>query len=146
VNVTLLKPPPAALANLAPDRFTEPFWRAAREGVLVCPQCVNCGTFRFPPSCLCGVCQTDVVNWVELSGAATLFTYTVVYHPTAPSLVDAVPYAICVVELDGAPGVRMISNLVDCDADDLVVGQALQVVWDRSVDGVTIPRFHPAAA
>jgi uncharacterized OB-fold protein len=69
---------PGWLAELAPDGTTEPFWRAAREHRLVCQRCRDCATFRMPPVPLCHVCGSFAVTWEQLTGSATIYSYTVV--------------------------------------------------------------------
>jgi uncharacterized OB-fold protein len=56
-------------------------------------------------------------------------------------LADNVPYVVAVVELDDAPGVRMIANVVECDPEDVEIGKPVRVVWDDVDEYVTIPRF-----
>jgi uncharacterized OB-fold protein len=132
---------PADFAELAPDSWTEPFWLATREHKLVIPRCTNCQTFRFPPSPFCFNCQHQPVELVEVAGTGTVYTYTIARHPVVPMLADNVPYVVAVVELDDAPGVRMIANVVECDPEDVEIGKPVRVVWDDVDEYVTIPRF-----
>ena len=53
------------------------------------------------------------------------------------------PYAVGIVELD--EGVRMMSNIVDCDVEALHVGMALEVVILKAADDVGLPFWRPAA-
>ena len=133
---------PAQFAELAPDSWTMPFWSAAHEHCLVAPRCTNCATFRFPPGPFCHVCRQQDVDLVELSGEGTVYTFTVARHPVVPELREHVPYVIAVVEPDGAPGVRMIVNVVESDPEAVAVGSRVAVFWDDVADDVTIPRFR----
>jgi uncharacterized protein len=82
------------------------------------------------------------VEWVEAGGRATLYTYSVVHVNDLPPWQDRVPYVAAVVEL--AEGPRMMTNLVGCDPDRVVVGMELRV--DFRADGeFTVPVFRPAA-
>jgi uncharacterized OB-fold protein len=135
---------PAEFAELAPDAWTEPFWLGAREHKLLIPKCTNCGTFRFPPSPFCFNCTHQDVEQVEVAGTGTVYTFTIARHPVVPMLADNVPYVVAVVELDDAPGVRMIVNVVNADPESIEIGQAVSVVWDDIDDDVTIPRFTPS--
>jgi len=135
--------PPAEIANISVDSWTEPFWVAAREHKLVCARCASCGTFRMPPTPFCPNCNSQDTEWPELSGRATVYSFTIVRHPVTPELAANVPYVIGLVDLDDAPGARMFTNIVDCDPDTVYVGQPVQVVWDDVADGVTMPRFTP---
>ncbi len=135
---------PSLLARLNPDPWTEPFWRATREHRLVAPRCTACGAFRMPPTPFCWQCRTQAVDWVELSGRGTVFTFNVTRQALVPFLRGAVPYVVAVIELEGAPGVRLISNVIDVDPALVKIGMPVRVAWDDIDDNVTIPRFVPA--
>lgn len=137
---------PAELVDLHPDRFTEPFWLAAREHQLVAPRCQSCGSFRMPPTPFCPRCRHQDVDWVELSGRATVFSFTIAHQALIPQLRDHLPYVVAMVEPDDAPGVRLATNLVDTETDDVRVGMAVEVVWDDVHERATVPRFRPAGA
>ena len=134
--------PPPEMARLNPDRFTEPFWQAATEHRLVCARCVGCGTFRMPPAPRCHVCQSADTEYVDLPGTGQLYSYTVIHKAVIPTLADRVPYVVAVVQLDGAPGARLVTNLVDVDTDEVSIGMPVQVAWDDVAAGVTLPRFR----
>jgi uncharacterized OB-fold protein len=51
------------------------------------------------------------------------------------------PYAVGIVELD--EGVRMMSNIVDCDVDQLRVGMALEVLMLPAADDIGLPFWRP---
>lgn len=78
-----------------------------------------------------------------MSGDATLFTYTVAYqqfHPDVPT-----PFVIAVVEL-AEQGVRLVTNIVDCDAAAVVTGMPLRVRFeqqDHESGPVFVPVFAP---
>jgi uncharacterized OB-fold protein len=136
---------PADFAELAPDAWTEPFWLAAREHRLVVPRCTKCSTFRFPPSPFCHACTHQEVDLVQVAGTGTVYTYTVARHPVVPQLADHIPYVVAVIELDDAPGVRMIVNIVESDPEAVEIGSPVTVVWDDVDEEVTIPRFRLTA-
>jgi uncharacterized OB-fold protein len=134
---------PEWLAEVEPDGLTAPFWSAAREHRLVCQRCQECGTFRMPPAPLCHVCGSFAADFEDLSGSATVYSYTVVHHVGIPGLADSAPYVVAVVALDDAPGARLVTNVVGCSPADVTVGMAVRVVWDDVSDTATIPRFAP---
>lgn len=135
---------PAWLAPVTPDPWTTPFWAAAREHRLVAPCCTHCATFRFPPGPFCHICQRQEVEYVDLPGTGSIYTFTIARHPVLPELKESVPYVIAVLELDGAPGIRLIANVVSSGVDQLHIGCAVKVTWDDVTDEVTIPRFELA--
>jgi uncharacterized OB-fold protein len=132
------------LATFA-EPTTQPFWAAAREDRLVVPQCTSCGTFRMPPFPICHVCQSDGVEWVELSGRGTIYSHTVVRHPLHPDLAAVVPYISAIVEVDGTQGegARFLANVIDCEPEDVSIGMRVEIVWDHVNDDLTVYRFRP---
>jgi uncharacterized OB-fold protein len=122
------------------DRFTAPFWEAAEAQRLVVARCAACGRMRMPPTPFCPQCRSQVLEWQLLSGRGKVFTYTIVWRAILPEMQDSIPYAPAVIDLEGAPGCRLVSNVVDVPVNRIVVGMPVQVVWDQ-VNGVTVPRF-----
>jgi len=57
-------------------------------------------------------------------------------------MADRVPYVLALVDLD--EGVRMATNVVGCDPDDVAVGMAVRVDWEALSDGRNLPVFSPA--
>lgn len=133
---------PAEFAEIGPSAWTEPFWLAAREHRLAVPRCAHCGTFRFPPGPFCHACQHQDVEQIEVPGTGTVYTYTVARHGVVPVLADYVPYVVGVIDLDDAPGIRMIANIVESDPAAVRIGSRVELVWDDVTDEVTIPRFR----
>jgi uncharacterized OB-fold protein len=139
---------PSVLRDTGADDSTRPFWEAAAEERLVAPRCTNCGTFRLPPPPICFVCQHREVEWVELPGTGTVYSFTVVRHPLARMLNEVVPYASGIIELDGTQGAgaRMIANIVECDVDALRIGDRVEIVWEHLSDDMSVFRFRPIRA
>jgi uncharacterized protein len=127
------------------DDCTRPFWDAARQDRLVVPRCTKCGTFRLPPLPLCHVCQSEEVEWVELPGTGTVYSYTVVHHPLHPDLSAVCPYVSGIVELDGTQGegARMLVNIIDCEPDEISIGTPVRITFDHVNDDMSTPRFRP---
>ena len=74
----------------------------------------------------------------ELSGRGRLYSYTVVHHPLPPGFEE--PVIVAVVELD--EGIRMVSNVVDIEADSLKIDEPLQVTFVDQDEGWTAPLFR----
>jgi uncharacterized OB-fold protein len=126
----------------APDLETVPFWDAAREGRLLVKHCNACGRNHYYPRPFCPTCWSDDVEWLEASGRATLYTWSVVHTNELPPFPERVPYVAAVVDLEEGP--RMMTNVVDCEFDDLEVGMPLQAVFHPASDEWTIVQFRPA--
>jgi uncharacterized OB-fold protein len=99
-----------------------------------------------PPTPFCPNCLSQETDWPELPGRATIYSYTVVRHAVVPDVADSIPYVVALVDLEGAPGVRMFTNIVECDPEAVRIGQTVEVVFDDVADDVTIPRFRPTTA
>jgi hypothetical protein len=127
-----------------PDDETQPFYDGAAEGKLLIKLCGACGEHHFYPRPFCPTCWSDEVTWVEASGAASLYTYSVVHRNDLPPFPERVPYVAAIVEL--AEGPRMETNIVDADPDTLEVGMALEVTFRAHTDDLVLPFFTPATS
>ncbi|HUY21433.1 MAG TPA: Zn-ribbon domain-containing OB-fold protein [Acidimicrobiales bacterium] len=132
-------PTPAASAE------TVGWWEAAADHRLVVQRCTACGTTRHPPGPLCPTCRSFASEWMPLPGTGTVYTYTVVHQAFIPALGDTVPYVVVAVELDGAGGARLVSDLVDTDPSDVAVGMPVEVAWEDMGPELALPRFRRAA-
>lgn len=128
-----------------PDNETRPWWDAAADHRLLYKHCDDCGHDYFYPRSFCPACWSQDTDWVEASGRAVLYTYSVVHRNDLPPWPDRVPYVAAVVDL--AEGPRMMTHVVDCEEEDLAVGMELEVTFREDADGgFTLPVFRPAAA
>jgi uncharacterized OB-fold protein len=123
------------------DEETRPFWDAAREGKLLIRSCAACERPHYYPRPFCPFCWSERVLWVQTTGRATLYTYSIVHVNDLPPWRERVPYVAAVVEL--AEGPRMMTNIVGCDPDELAVDMPLQVDF-RDEGEVMVPVFRPA--
>jgi hypothetical protein len=55
-----------------------------------------------------------------------------VHHPFVPGLKDRGPYDVAVVVLDDAPGVRLVTNVVDATPATLRIGAPVDLVWEEA--------------
>jgi hypothetical protein len=122
--------------------LTEPYWTAAREGRLVVQECNGCGQLRHPPLPSCPRCHGTGQGWREVSGEGTVYSATVVRHPTHVALADKVPYVIALVEL--AEGPRLVSGVTGCPPEDVTAGLPVRAVFRKVTEDVTLPYFEPA--
>lgn len=123
---------------------SRPYWDGLRQDRILIQHCGACDSFIFYPRLLCPVCG-GAPGWREVSGCATLYTFTLAEAPVSPDFRDADPLLLAVAEL--AEGVRIPTTLVDADADTISIGMALEPVFDHATFGdVTLLRFRPASA
>jgi hypothetical protein len=133
---------PSELCAVHPSPDTAPFWDACRRRELRFQRCRSCGRFRHPPLPGCPHCGSTEVEWVRVGGRGRVFSYTVIHHPSLPALAEHVPYNVVLVEFDDAPGVRLISNLIDEGDAAIEVGMPVELVWDEPTPGVVLARFR----
>jgi uncharacterized protein len=113
---------------------TKRFWDAAREGRFLVPFCAACGKAHWYPRAICPFCVGDKVEWREASGKGTIYTFSVMRRVKEP-------YAIAHVTL--AEGPTMLTNIVNCDFDELHIGQPVAVVFQETEGGPPVPMFKP---
>jgi uncharacterized protein len=119
-----------------PTPTSQPFWDALAEERVVLQHCTACGGWVFYPRSRCSHCLSDALVWEEVSGEATVFTFSVARQPTFPAFADEVPQIIAVVELP--QGVHMTTTIVGTDPAAVRVGAAVVPVFEHGADGLTL--------
>lgn len=133
---------PRPLTRPIPDALTEPFWQAAREGRLLIQRNPVSGQVQWYPRPYCLDDWNVVPEWIEASGKATLYSFTVI--PRSDIEEVPAPYVLAIVELE--EGARMGATVTDVDPDEVKIGMALEVVFVPLDEEISIPRFRPALA
>jgi len=121
--------------------LTRPYWAAARAGRLVLQHCPACDHVWHPPLPRCPHCHQASLDWTDAAGTGTVYTYTVVRHPTHAALAGRVPYVVAIVEL--AEGPRLVTGITGCDPGQVRVGMPVRVRFTAVTDEVTLPYFEP---
>jgi uncharacterized protein len=126
------------------DVWSEPFWAAGTEGRLIMPRCGDCGTFRWPAGPFCAKCQSQAVEWVP-PGQARIYSYTILPVPMGEA-VEPGRRIPTLVAFDDAPGVRLVSALVDAALDKVAIDAPVEVHWQAASNAaVPVFRLSPAA-
>src|SRR6195952_1634153 len=126
-----------------PTPITQPFWDALREHTIRIQYSSSTGRYVFYPRVLAPGTLADDLEWREISGAASLYTFTVSYRPVSPHFVDDVPQILAVVQWDEGP--RFSTEIVNAEPEAIRVGMRVQPVFtDYPDDGVTMLRYEPA--
>lgn len=128
-----------------PEYGAEAYWAACNDERLVMQQCTACKKYRWHPSPLCTFCADDAFTWTQLSGRASVKTWTVVTHPVHPAAVTKVPYVVVEVEIEEQAGLTMLSNLIDTDESAIDFDLPLEVVFKTHPSGQKLPMFKPRA-
>ncbi|MDA4848517.1 Zn-ribbon domain-containing OB-fold protein [Hoeflea poritis] len=117
-----------------PNLETEPFWAAAKDEKLLLKYCRTCGKAHYYPRAVCPLCGSTETEWREASGRGEIYSFT--QFRRAP-----VPYVLAYVTLIEGPA--MLTNVVDCEFDDLKIGQPVGVTFRDTQAGFKLPVFRP---
>lgn len=137
--VTASGPPIRLVPRL--DQENRFFWTSGADGRLRMLRCNDCRRFVHPPSPICPECLGRDLAPEVVSGNATVASFTVNFQQWIP---DSDHYVIAWVALDEQPDVRLTTNLVDIDEDDVEIGMPVRVVFEKVADDVYLPLFAPA--
>jgi hypothetical protein len=97
---------------------------------------------------MCPHCRSTDVRWERTSGRGRIWSFIVPHPPLLPAFGAVAPYNAIVVELDEAPTIRYVGNLVatgdgeinEIDPSTITIGEAVRVVFHR-IEDVTLPRW-----
>ena len=131
-------PAPAPVINST----TAEFWKATTEGRFLLQRCNACDIVLWFPRRNCPKCWTEDVSTFDAQQTGTIYSFTVVRKGTG-TFKDAVPFVIAYVEL--ADGPRIMTNIVNCDIDELHIGMPVEMVFHDTGEGSALYRFRPAS-
>lgn len=135
------QPEPVGIAPaITPE--TAPFWEAAQEGRLVVERCAECDAHSFPPYGICRLCRGRRIEFVELHGPGTIYSFTINHQRWMPDL--EVPFALVWVEFDEAPGIRVGGRLRGCAVEEVRIGMEVAIGFEPGPGGCAVPSFVAA--
>ena len=113
------------------DTLTEPFYAAAAREELCIPRCTTCREFVWYPE---AVCPRDggVLEWTQVSGRASLFSWVVVHRAFLPAFEAMVPFVTALVALEEDPAVRIPTYIVDADPESF---RTVDPGWSPTLPG-----------
>lgn len=129
--------PPRPVPRL--DADNRAFWTGGAEGELRLMRCKDCAAFIHPPKPVCRHCLSDNVAPEAVAGTGVVDTFTVNYQAWMSGL--EVPFVIARVAIDGAPGVYLTTNIVNCPVDDVDIGDKVRVTFLQQ-DEIYLPLFE----
>lgn len=121
------------------DADSKQFWEGCNKEQLLIQHCGDCHQYIYYPRIVCPNCMSSNISWHESSGRGKVYSYTIVrFGP--PGFNDDVPFVSALVELE--EGVRMITNIVNCDVEDVTCDMPVEVTFEQR-DTVKLPVFKP---
>ena len=123
------------------DEVSAPFWEAAREQRLMIQRCKATRRYYHPPLRVCTCCGASDLEFEEVSGRGTIYSFVVMRDQRVQGFEDRVPYVNLWVELDEQPQLVLVSNLVDAGLEDIAIGKPVEVTFEKVSDEITLPQF-----
>jgi uncharacterized protein len=124
------------------DRDNSFFWTSGSDGRLRFLRCHDCQMLVHPPGPVCPFCLSGDLSPEVVSGRAVVVASTCNVQQWIPG---SDPYLIGVVAIEEQEDVRLTTNLVDVELDQVRTGMAVEVVFEQH-DDVYLPLFRPVAA
>ncbi|APH73731.1 Zn-ribbon domain-containing OB-fold protein [Aquibium oceanicum] len=110
------------------------FWDAANDERLVLATCLRCGRAHHFPRAVCPHCHATTLEFRAIDPRGEIYSFSVVGAGDDR-------YAIAYVTVAG--GVKMMTNIVDCDFDALTIGKEVHAVYVPSQTGQKLVMFTP---
>ncbi|GAB3275465.1 Zn-ribbon domain-containing OB-fold protein [Kineosporia babensis] len=113
-----------------PTPATHVFWDGLRRREFLVPRCNDCGRYGWIPYPACRKCQSENLEWVAVSGRATIYSYTLV-HRGAGAFAADVPYAIVAAALVEDPTACVVlANTTGIAPEDLHIGMEVSIAFE----------------
>ncbi len=121
---------------------TKPYWEACKRHEFVLPRSKVTNEFFFYPRALSpGEDMSEDIEWAKASGKGKVWTYAIHHMGPTKAYKGEPPYIVALVEVE--EGVKMMTNIVECDPKDVHIGMDVEVVFDDVTPEVTLPKFKP---
>ena len=120
---------------------TSGYWEGAARGEIVLQRCGECGAVQHRPRAVCATCLSGAIEHFVASGRGTVYTFTVTYQNQMPAFRAACPYVLAYVELEEGP--RVMTHIVECEPEDVHVGQSVRADFSPCENGLAVLRFRP---
>ncbi len=96
---------------------------------LIGSKCLQCGEVFFPMRVICPKCRRKgKLEDIKFSGNGKIHSYSIIHTPT-DEFKNISPYAVAIIELE--EGAKITSQIVDCDTEDIEIGQEVELVFRR---------------
>ena len=123
-----------------PTNFSRPFWEAARRQKLIIQFCPNSGKYQHYPRPVSIYTGKRNIEWREVAGKGFVYALTTTRRGP-PAFRGQEPYIVTTVELDER--VRLLTQIINCDADKARVGMRVRLRWRVLSDEFSFPVFEP---
>jgi uncharacterized OB-fold protein len=125
-------------ANIRPDDDSVDVWAAYLEQRFAFPFCSRCDYWIYLPRSLCPNCWSTELELRELSGRGSVYTFTVDRNVAELQVMG-------LIELADQPGLRIVTPVIECSADDVAIDMDVTLQW-LDFRGIPVPAFAPVQA
>ena len=106
---------------------------AAARNRLAYRHCNACGEPHYYPRPLCPFCMSEDTDWREAAGEGTIYSYSITEKEGGPQVLAFVYLA---------EGFSILTNIVDCAAEEVAIGAPVEVSIQSDADGRPLPCFR----
>ena len=121
--------------------FSQAFWDGTKARKLLIQYCDDCDANIFYPRRDCPHCWRQNLAWIEAKGIGEVFSFTVTYEGVEAMFEDDLPIILAWIDLP--EGIRMNTNLLECEAEQVYIGMPVEVIFRDVTDEITLPFFRP---
>ena len=126
--------------NLLLDIDSFKFWEGAKKNKLFIQKSTISKKFFLYSRSFSGVAADEPFEWVESAGRGTIYSFTISHIAGGSEFyVNKTPYIVASILLD--EGVRLMSNIVDCDHSIVEIGKNVKVVFKKLDSDLVFPCF-----
>ena len=128
------------------NQDNHPYWDAADRHELMIQKCESCQHYSHPPGPACAKCGSTELSWENLGSEVngTVYSFIVSYRPFLPGFQDDLPLVIAVVELEKAPQIKLIANVLNCNPEEVRIGMNVKMTWQDITEERALPQWIPA--
>lgn len=130
-----------------PTPVSRPFWDGLAQHRILVQFSPSLQRYVFYPRTLAPGTLADDLEWREIDGAGTLYTFTIARRPTGPPWADATPQLLAVVQWDVGP--KISTELVGFNTQDprdlaaIRIGMRVRpVFYDLPEAGITLLKYE----
>jgi uncharacterized OB-fold protein len=88
---------------------------------------------------MCPTCRSTAHEWIPVTGTGTIYSFALLHHPQHP----AFSYPVVAVLVDLDEGIRLVSNLVDVEPENVAIGMPVVVTFVPTANDMAVPVFKP---
>tara|TARA_B100000686_G_scaffold136347_1_gene143612 strand:- start:17360 stop:17767 length:408 start_codon:yes stop_codon:yes gene_type:complete len=122
------------------DNDSKVYWESAKNNKLIIQYSKKNNEYYLYSKQLISNIDSDDIEWIEVSGKGTIYSFTEVYVPAGPAFKEEVPYIVASIELE--EGARIISNIINVHNKEISIGKKVKVIFCKHSENLTIPKFE----